>query len=64
MITGSKPEPALVFEGCEVPDQWWVEKFDGDGGCEVQIFYGPRRPRARDRLRQPPETPNRRRKTA
>lgn len=41
MITGSKPEPALVFEGCEVPDQWWVEKFDGDGGCKVQIFTGP-----------------------
>jgi hypothetical protein len=41
MITGSKPEPALVFEDREVPDQWRVEKFDDDGGCEVRIFTGP-----------------------
>ena len=41
MITKSKPEPVLVFEDREVPDQWRVEKSDDDGGCEVQIFTGP-----------------------
>ena len=41
MITGLKPEPTLVFEDREVPDQWRGEKFDDDDGCEVQIFTGP-----------------------
>ena len=34
-------EPAFVFEDREIAGQWRVEKFDADGGCEVEIFTGP-----------------------
>jgi hypothetical protein len=31
----------MVFEDREVPGQWRVEKFNGDGGCGVKTFTGP-----------------------
>jgi hypothetical protein len=34
-------EPAAVFEDREVPGQWRVERFDQDGGCEVEVFISP-----------------------
>jgi predicted Rossmann-fold nucleotide-binding protein len=35
-------EPTKVFEDREVPGQWRAEWFDDDGGCELEIFTGPR----------------------
>ena len=34
-------EPASVFEDRETTGDWRVEKFDEDGGCEVQVFTDP-----------------------
>jgi hypothetical protein len=34
-------EPASVFEDRETPEDWRVEKFDEDGGCEVRVFTDP-----------------------
>jgi hypothetical protein len=41
-------EKALLFRDKVHPDDWRVEWFDEDGGCEVAIFSGPNaEPRAR-----------------
>ena len=34
-------ELASVFEDREISGDWRVEKFNEDGGCEVQVFTGP-----------------------
>jgi hypothetical protein len=39
-MEGTLPEIAKVFEDCEHPGEWRVEWFDGNGGCEVKIFFG------------------------
>ena len=36
------PEPAQVFKDRGSRDEWRVEWFDDDGGCEVAIFAGPK----------------------
>jgi len=40
--TRTTTEPALVFPDEGDPEDWRVEWFDEDGGCEVTVFYGPR----------------------
>ena len=39
------PEIAKVFQDHQHPGEWRVEWFDNDGGCEVEIFLGPKRAR-------------------
>jgi hypothetical protein len=36
------PEPAIIFPDRLYSEEWRVEWFDDDGGCEVAIFAGPK----------------------